>query len=185
MADETEYFWDEATGMYYYYDEEQEAYAPYIEEAYEEEEGEPVYDEAVEEEEPAAEPEEEIEEEPNIPQPTLYNPPIKAPPQLMRNFSRRYSMAGDGAAGADDIPPGMLGGGLARTGTMAQVDLDAAAAEIFNPARRNRKTTMRFGTRDFGNPNAGNTLAQMLTQQPPGRMGHRASYGGEFETKPL
>lgn len=39
MAEEAEYFWDDETEMYYYYDAEADAYVPYIEEGVEGQEG--------------------------------------------------------------------------------------------------------------------------------------------------
>lgn len=221
MADETEYFWDESTGMYYYFDVEQDAYVPYVEEeAVEGGESNEGYETAY----PAVEEEglDEGEEESGADNTEQKQEPIRTageitesdatssaiPLSLNRGVSRRHSFGEDGGlsglaaavkgresrlsqahpVGLEDTRTPAPSPALTRTGTLAQSDLNAAAADMFNPAaRKNRKTTLRFGTRDFGNPNADNSLAQMLERQlnVPGRTGHRASYGGEFETKPL
>lgn len=222
MADATEYFWDEDTQLYYYYDEEADAYVPYIED----DEGD---EDEEQEEDDSAEPTQALltgvdDSGAEVASDRLAEVASDAVAEVEDEADEISPLeGGQGSEGGDlshrhSIPTmnralsfaehGGLAGCLAiahrgrvereRQGTLilsahdqeallreareqavesrqltktqepvdpgGHVDANVAAAAFFNP--RGRKTTaMRFGTRNFGNPNADNSLAQLLNRQ--------------------
>eukprot|EP00923_Selenidium_pygospionis_P055093 GHVN01096070.1.p1 GENE.GHVN01096070.1~~GHVN01096070.1.p1 ORF type:complete len:181 (-),score=29.51 GHVN01096070.1:111-653(-) len=173
MAEETEYFWDEATELYYYYDEESGSYVPYEgEDEYAEDE--PTFEAAEEEEQPM----EEVEEE--------TNPLPITTASFRRGLSRQLSFSQNGglegcveiamkerqdrmAAGFAEPRNDATLKGEAVAGNDPVAQAGALAASVFNPRERGRKTTlMRFGTRDFGNAKEDQSVAALLQRQLQG-----------------